>query len=220
MPTSRKSFTAIEPLEARIAPAAVFPTIPDAENDPTGKHFKSASVGGPILLKAGDVLTTGTGPKSGSYLLFVEQGQCLVFSTDLNNNNVIDFNEITGISAGDGLRMVSFVDIHGDIVTNLKANGTLSDSNNNNGDDDPGLKGDGRVLLNSRIEKVELRSLRFSDLTDQNSDSVVDVEDIGARLVLSSYSIFGQIIAGAGFGVSTDNTSGLIIDDSGKIYQQ
>src|SRR5688500_10610375 len=118
----------IEPLEGRIAPATVFPTIIDAENDPSGKHFITPLVGTPVLLKAGDVLTTG-GPKSGSYLMFVEQGQALVFATDLNFNNRVDYNEITGIAAGDGLRLISFVDIHGDIVTNLTASATLTDSN-------------------------------------------------------------------------------------------
>lgn len=215
-----RSHTAIEPLEARIAPATLFPTIADAENDPAGAHFKSTTVGTPILLKAGDVLTTGTGARSGSYLLFVEQGQALVFTTDLNHNNLIDFNEITGIAAGDGLRLVSFVDIHGDIVTNLKGNGTLTDSDNNSGNDDPGLKGDGRVLLNTRIEKVEMRSLRTTDLSDQNGDGSVDAIDISLRLVLTSYSIFGHIYSGGGFGVQGDATSGLFVDDSGKNLQQ
>lgn len=219
MLTTRKHFTSVEPLEARIAPAAVFPTIADAERDPLGSHFKSTTVGTPILLGAGDILTTGTGAKSGSYLLFVEKGQALVFTSDLNNNNQVDFNEITGIAAGDGLRMVSFVDIHGDIVTNLKSNATLTDADNNSGNDDTGLKGDGRTLLNNRIEKVELRSLRVTDLTDQNGDNVVDFIDISLRMVLSSYSVFGQIIAGGGFGVPTDDTSGLIIDDTGKVLQ-
>src|SRR5215211_7792251 len=93
----------IEPLEARIAPASALPTIIDAENDPTGKHFVTPLVGTPVLLKTGDVLTTGSGPKSGSYLMFVEQGQALVFTTDLNFNGRVDYNEISGIAAGDGL---------------------------------------------------------------------------------------------------------------------
>ncbi|MEQ1861046.1 MAG: VCBS repeat-containing protein, partial [Chthoniobacteraceae bacterium] len=221
MSAKSMSFTSIEPLEARIAPAAFIPpTIIAAENDPTGSHIKTVTVNTPILLKAGDLLTTGGVARSGSYLLFVEKGQALVFTTDLNNNGAIDFNEITGISAGDGLRLVSFVDIHGDIVTNLRGNGTLSDSDNDSSNDDPGLKGGGRVLLDSRIEKIELRSLRLTDLTDQNNDRIVDAADIGRRIVLTSYSVFGQIIAGGGFGVKGDASSGLIIDDSGKLIQQ
>src|SRR6185369_4512710 len=118
-------------------------------------------------LHAGEGLGTAT-ENSGTYLLYVEQGQCLVFTTDFNNNGSVDFNEITGISAGDGLRLISFVNINGDIVTNLKPNGTLSDSDNNSSNDDPFLKGDGRVLLNSTIERIELRSLTVNDLNDQN----------------------------------------------------
>jgi hypothetical protein len=218
MSVHRQSQSFIEPLEARIAPAGIYPTIIDAEKNPAS-HFKSTSVGTPILLKAGDLLTTGAGAQSGSYLMFVEKGQCLVFTTDLNNNNVIDFNEITGISAGDGLRLLSFVDIHGDIVTNLRANGTLSDSDNDVSNDDLSLRGDGRVLLNSTIEKIEMRGLRTTDISDQNGDTVVDVNDVGLRIVLSTYSVFGQIIAGAGFGVKSDPTSGYIVDDSAAVLQ-
>lgn len=218
MSVHRQSYSIIEPLEARIAPAAVYPTIADAEKNP-GSHFKSTSVGTPVLLQAGDVLTTGAGPQSGSYLLFVEKGQCLVFTTDLNSNNVVDFNEITGISAGDGLRLISFVDIHGDIVTNLRPNGTLSDSDNNIANDDLSLRGDGRVLLNSTIEKIEMRGLRTSDISDQDGNNVVDVSDVGLRIVMSTYSVFGQIIAGGGFGVKNDATSGYIVDDSAAVLQ-
>ncbi len=211
-----KSHHSLEILEARIAPAGVFPTIVGAENDRTGSHFKSAVVGTPILLKAGDVLTTGATARSGSYLMFVEKGQALVFTTDFNNNQKVDFNEITGIAAGDGLRLISFVDINGDIVTNLKTDTTLSDSDNNSTNDNPSLRGDGRALLDSRIEKIELRALRITDITDQNADGVVDLLDIGARLALSSFSIHGSILAGRGVGVSGDLTSGVIVDDSGR----
>ncbi len=218
MSVHRQSYSIIEPLEARIAPAAVYPTIADAENNP-GSHFKSTSVGTPILLQAGDVLTTGVGPQSGSYLLFVEKGQCLVFTTDLNNNNVVDFNEITGISAGDGLRLISFVDIHGDIVTNLRSNGTLSDSDSDIANDDLSIRGDGRVLLNSTIEKIEMRGLKTTDLTDQDGNGLVDINDVGLRIVMSTYSVFGQIIAGGGFGVKNDPASGYIVDDSAAVLQ-
>src|SRR6185369_9956678 len=115
------------------------------------------------LLTAGQVLTTGVRARDGVYMLFVEKGSALVFTTDFNNNNQVDFNEITGIAASDGLRLISFVDINGDIVTNLDADGTLSDSNNNATGDDPFLRGDGKVLNNSRIEKIELRSLTIED---------------------------------------------------------
>ena len=204
-----QSKNSIEILESRIAPATAIATAP----------FIPAIVGGPTLLHAGEGLGTAT-QNAGTYLLFVEKGDALVFTTDFNNNGVVDFNEITGIAAGDGLRLISFVNIYGDIVTNLDPNLTLSDSDNNTANDDPFLKGDGRVVNNTTIEKIELRSLTIDDLNDQNSDGIVDQEDVTLRLALSSYSIFGSIYAGKGFGVVGDATSGLIIDDSGRSLQQ
>ena len=160
----------LEILEARIAPAGVgmLPTIRDAEiafdADPIGSDkFISTVTETPIIVRAGQVLTTGSGARSGTYLLFVEQGEAIVFTSDLNNNKLIDFNEITGIAAGAGLRLISLVDINGDIVTNLDADRTLSDSNNSSIGDDIFLKGDGRLLKNSTIEKIELRSLTAAD---------------------------------------------------------
>src|SRR5690242_4976108 len=101
----------LEVLEARIAPASAIATA----------KFIPAVVGGATLLHAGQGLGTAT-ENSGTYLLYVEQGDCIVFTTDFNNNGAVDFNEITGIAAGDGLRLISFVNINGDIVTNLKSN--------------------------------------------------------------------------------------------------
>ncbi|MDB6171616.1 MAG: putative aggregation factor core protein MAFp3, isoform [Chthoniobacteraceae bacterium] len=218
----------IEALEARIAPAAVLtpalPTVKDAElaydQDPFhDQHFVHAQHGSPILLKAGQVLTTGSGARSGSYLLLVEKGQMIVFTTDLNGNSEVDYNEITGIAAGDGLRFTSFIDIHGDIVTNLDADTTLSDSDNNGSNNDIFLKGDGLILNNSVIESITLRSLTEFDITDQNQDGTVDDVDIGLRLALTSYSIHGQILAGKGFGVAGDLRSGLLVDTAGTILQ-
>ena len=217
----------LEILEARIAPAGVgmLPTIQDAElafdADPIGSNrFVATVTETPILVRAGQLLTTGVGARSGTYLLFVEQGEALVFTTDFNNNKLVDFNEITGIAAGAGLRMISLVDINGDIVTNLDADTTLTDSNNQIRGDDIFLKGDGRLLRNTTIEKIELRSLAAADLTDQNGDGGVDELDVALRLALSSYSIHGNILAGAGLGIPGDNDSGLIIDDAGRAIQQ
>ena len=78
----------LEILEQRIAPAAVLPLQLNEDG------FQPGSVGSPLLLKAGEGLTTGNGAGSGNYLLYVEKGQALIFTTDLNNNKVIDFNEI------------------------------------------------------------------------------------------------------------------------------
>ena len=217
----------LEILEARIAPAnaGVAATVREAElaydSDPIGsQNFVSTKTDTPLLLKAGQVLTTGVGGRSGTYLLFVEKGEALIFTSDFNNNKLVDFNEITGIAAGAGLRIISFVDINGDIVTNLDADRTLTDSNNSTIGDDPFLKGDGRLLNNVGIEKIELRSLAATDITDQNSDGIVDEFDIALRLSLSSYSIHGNVLMGGSFGVVGDANSGLIIDDAGRDLQE
>ncbi len=210
MSRTKTQLSRIEPLEARIAPAAVFANPIDAK-------WRAATVGSPVVLHAGEGLST-LGDKAGSYLLFVEQGNVMVFTTDFNNNNLVDTNEITGLAAGDGLRLISFVDIHGDIVTNLveKTIGggtflTLSDSDRNPTNDDPRLQGDGRVILPKTIEKIEFRPLAITDIPDQDGvgpdddgDGVIDspdAVDLAFRTVpWSSYSIFGSIIAGGGFG--------------------
>jgi hypothetical protein len=181
----------IEPLEQRIAPALAI------------NHLVAAVAGSPLALHAGDMLSTSS--VGGAYLMYVEKGDAIVFTTDLNNNFQVDFNEITGIAAGDGLRLISFVDIHGDIATNLRADGQrLTDSDN-----DATTGFDGRVLTNSQIEKIELRSLTAADLPLG--------ENLEDRLALSSYSLFGNIYAGRGFG-ATDG--GLIIDIAGVPLQQ
>ena len=215
------SRNSIEILEARIAPASAI----------ASAKFIAAITGSPILLHEGQLLTTagevnipGVGNVgSGTYLLYVEKGDALVFTTDFNNNKIVDFNEITGIAAGDGLRMTTFVDIYGDIVTNLNGNTTLSDSNNNSADDDRFLKGDGKVVLNNTIEKIEFRSLTLDDVLDENSDGDT-TQEVLTRLALTSYSIHGNIYAGKGFGVNAvsgvaDATGGLIIDDAGRVLQ-
>lgn len=203
----------IEVLESRIAPAAV----PLTAQWVLASHSQDGS---PIPLHAGQGLSTG-GPNSGDYLLYLEKGNALIFTTDFNNNRIVDFNEITGIAAGDGMRLISFVDIHGDIVTNLKevtVNGklilSLSDSNNNPADDNPEHGGDGRVVLNNRIEKIELRTLTTADIPNQDTTPGVDDVDVDLRRAPSTHSIFGNVYAGGGFGVPGDPTSGLIIDST------
>lgn len=191
------SFSAplVEPLEARIAPAL------------TGV-FSTAVVNSAILLDADPSTPAPQGlsaSEDGPFLIYVQSGSALVFTKDLNLNNRVDFNEITGISAGANLSLISFVDIHGDIVTNLNADGTLTDS-----DSDAANGRDGRVLLGSRINKIELRSVTADDLPA--------TEPVSDKIALSTYSIFGNIYAGGGFGTA-DGTGGLRIDDSGKTDQ-
>jgi hypothetical protein len=183
----------IEPLEQRIAPAVL-----------TG--FRGAPTQGVVNLDA-DPNTPAepgltTDLSGGRYLLYVTKGSCKVFLSDLNGNGKFDYNEITGISAGDGLRLICFTDIHGDIVTNLKPDFTLTDSDN---DSSNGF--DGRVVLKSTIERIEMRSVTQEELPEG-----IPVE---SRVALSNYSIFGTIYAGGGFGAAD---GGLSIDVSGREF--
>lgn len=180
----------LESLEARIAPASL-----------AGIDYKAITLGSPQLLHAGEGLSTSSG--SGSYILAVEKGQALVYTTDLNGNNTFDPGEITGIAAGDGLKLTSFVDINGDIVTNLQSDGNLSDS-----DGDASNGRDGLLLLNSKIDGITLRSVTAADLSSGDT--------VGNRLILSSYSIHGNIYAGGGMGVSG---SAIVIDTVGLAAQ-
>ena len=69
-------------------------------------RLREIDVGLAALLKAGQVLTTGVRARDGTYLMFVEKGQALIFTTDFNNNGQIDFNEITGIQTRQRLNSV------------------------------------------------------------------------------------------------------------------
>ena len=179
MPEPRQPSFLLESLEARIAPAGL------ALSD---KNMLAAPVASSLLVKAGQGLSTSDA--GGSYLLYVEKGQAVVFTTDLNANNKVDFNEITGIAAADGLRLISFVDINGDIVTNLTPDGRLTDSD---GDATNGY--DGKVVLNNRIDSIVLRSIEQADL-----DSSIPGNTVFNRIAKSTYSINGNIFAGAGIG--------------------
>lgn len=217
-PDPEKKHLLLEVLEPRIAPAGL------ADID-----FKAVTVGSSILLRAGEGLSTSD--LGGSYLLYVEKGQALVFTTDLNANNSVDFNEITGIAAGAGLKLTSFVDINGDIVTNLNPSGRLTDS-----DSDAANGYDGKVVLNSVIESITLRSITAAELPERPGETV------GNRIVKSTYSIYGNIFAGGGIGTlqapalvaptaSTPvtlptsapvalPTSGIVINTSGFVSQE
>lgn len=118
--------SAIEPLEARIAPA---------------------------LLVNGANLLGGSGPSTGetsvgdhsATLVKVLSGQALVW---------FDGSSITSISVGPGTRLDISGNVYGDIVGNLKADGTLSDSDN-----DPTNGEDGGVLLPNDILGVKTHPL-------------------------------------------------------------
>ncbi len=181
----------LEALEDRIAPAAI-----------NESGIVSAVAGSTILLKAGEGLGT-SGAYAGEYFLYVEKGQALVFTTDLNGDGIINSDEITGIAAGDGLRLLSFVNINGDIVTNLNPDGTLTDS-----DGDPSNGRDGEILLNSRIESITFRSITEADI----NTSIVG-NTVHNRLSVSNYSLYGNIYAGGGVG--GNGGTGITIDTAG-----
>jgi len=190
----------VEALEPRIAPASL-----------SGITYTAVTLEEPQLITAGFGLATSQGDaaqNSGSLLLAVEQGMVKVFTTDLNGNGRFDPNEITGLSVGDGARFTLFVDVNGDVVTNLQADGQLTDS----GLPDPRraidpLYRDGRVLLNSNIESITLRSVTQFDLKPG--------ETVEGRVALSSYSIHGNIYAGS-VGVKGQ---GIVIDATGLDLQ-
>ena len=205
-PPGSESFLFVEALEPRIAPAGLL----------NEAKFTSITAGGSVLLDATDPngfqgITTGFGPNSGSYLLYITAGKALVYTSDLNGNGKLDANEITGIAAGvdsqgRGLDLISFVNINGDIATNLMpgvGNSNLTDSDNN-----PSNGRDGRILLDNGIHSITLRTLTPNDL-----DLTVPGNTVANRLALTSFSIFGNIYTGGDFGAPG---AGLTIDTSGS----
>ncbi len=186
----------LEALEQRIAPAGL-----------NEANITAAPTATSFLLTAGHGISTAD--SGGNYLLYVEQGQAMVFTTDLNANNRVDPGEISGIAAGDGLKLLSFVDINGDIVTNLRSDGHLTDSD---GDASNGY--DGKIVLNSHIQSITLRSVTESDLNPALFDGNNTPHD---RVARSNYSIYGNIYAGGGIGSET--TPGVLIDTSGFVTQ-
>ena len=204
-PVSKRPVMLIEALEPRIAPAAL---VNGAKLNET--KFTSVTVGGSILLDASggpgefQGLSTAFGAYSGSYLLYLVQGKALVFTTDLNGNGVLDPGEITGIalgkdSQGRAPELLLFSDVHGDIVTNLQSNNVLTDS-----DGIPANGRDGRVLLDTPIAGITLRTLTAADI-----DQTVPGNTVAARLALTHFSVYGNIYSGGDFG-------GLSIDTSGE----
>ena len=187
--SARSSRLFLESLESRIAPAGL-----------AGINYIDVTLGTPQLLKAGQGLKA-----NGVYLMAVTQGEALIYTTDVNGSNQFDYNDITGISAGNGLKLTSFVNINGDIVTNLLANGTLSNSNGSN------LGGhDGLLLLNSTIDAITLRSLTAAD--------VAPTDNYLTHLAPSNYSINGNVYAGGGIGDGAAG-DGIVIDTAGTAAQ-
>ena len=200
-PASRPRQTLfIEPLEPRIAPAALLES-----------KFTSVAVGGSLLLDASGApgtfqgLTTGSGGGSGSYLLYVVTGRALVFTTDINGNGKLDPGEITGIALGkDSLgrdpSIILFSDVNGDIITDLAG---TSGSNLTDSDHNPNNGRDGQLLTDTNIANITIRTLTASDI-----DTTIAGNTVAARLALTSFSIHGDIIAGGNIESISIDTSG------------
>ncbi len=202
-PLTARPALLIEALEPRIAPAGLL----------NETKFTSVVVGNSVLLDATggpnqfQGLSTGFGAFSGSYLMYLTAGKALVFTTDLNGNGLLDPGEITGIALGkDSLGrlpdLTLFTDVHGDIVTNL-ANSKPFDSTLTDSDNNPNNGRDGRLLTDTAIGHITLRTLTAADL-----DSTVPANTVANRLALTHFSIYGNIFSGGDF-------NGLTIDDSG-----
>ncbi len=197
----KRSTILVEALEPRIAPAGLL----------NESKFTSVVVGGSVLLDASggpndfQGLSTGFGG-SGSYLLYLTTGKALVFTSDLNGDGKFEPGEITGIALGvDSLgrapNLILFSDVHGDIVTDLMPGhgvSALTDSDNN-----PNNGRDGRVLLNTDIASITLRTITAADI-----DTTIPGDTVNNRLGLTSFSIYGNIYCGGNFGGLSIDTSG------------
>lgn len=205
----------VEALEPRIAPAALIDAaVPNS--------ITAVTVGTPQLLianQAGQPSTLSTSNVGGAYLLHVDAGAALVFTTDANGNGQFEFNEITGVALSAGARITLFTDVHGDIATNLDATGSgsfqLTDSDNNAANGRDGLR-----LLPGSVPNITLRSVTNADLNPS-----VPGETALNRIALSGYSIFGNIYVGGDLGVpgggggSPGAVNGLVIDTTGAALQ-
>jgi hypothetical protein len=87
----------------------------------------------PSTLNFGAVVVTPSDPLTlgGNKLIELASGKAIVYVTEtgIGDPNRLDADDIVGISISKGTNLTSNVDIHGDIVTNLNKNGTLSGEN-------------------------------------------------------------------------------------------
>ncbi len=169
------SVHSIEPLESRIAPALL--------------------VHGANLL-GGDSPSTGETSvgENSVQLVKVTAGRAIVWFDGFN---------ITSISAGPGLRIELTGDI-GDIVANLNADGTLTDSDN-----DPANGEDGGVLLASDIVGIKTRPL------SGEKGSVGRIITGGAVSNVDISGTLNGLYAGDGaFRVESDIVTGNIVTSS------
>ena len=161
----------MEGLESRICPSAL--------------NF------GAVLVTPSDPLTLGP-----DRLIELTSGKALVYVTDLNDNGHVDIQDIAGISVTQRINLTSFVDIHGDIVTNLTKKGVLS-----------GELRDGSVLL----AKANIGSLNIVAGTTGEADNVLG-EGIVEGQILAGGEIGNAVVVDAN-GVTTRPFS-IVIDGS------
>src|ERR1051325_191199 len=81
----------------------------------------------PSSLTAGAILVTPNNPLTlgDTKIIEVEAGKALVYVRDVDNNG-LRADDIVGISVSPDIELISHVDIHGDIVTNLTKTGLLT----------------------------------------------------------------------------------------------
>jgi hypothetical protein len=132
------SATAVEPLEARIAPAVFFLsgtelTVKNAAGDDVNDATSAAAVGASlaVALKKGDSLvldTNGNGQLDAGETVYakVTGGRAIFFATELNATVGVQADEITGIAVSDKFKAAIKGDVSGSVATLLTPDGELS----------------------------------------------------------------------------------------------
>jgi hypothetical protein len=206
MDSQRPQFS-LEALEARIVPSAATPIT----FDPDGTLIKKAgSVNGQLFIKLSgsggseDVFgVPGTGSDGSS------PNKARVFATDLDGDDFLDANEITGIALNDGAKVIIYGSVNGDIVTNLKGT-NLSGENK-----------DGSVLISSNIAKLEVRGSVFGDIITGKSLNKVKIDGSVENLVVGTAAMgwgfqfhgpAGPSVELSGFSLKDNNAGGSIRD--------
>ena len=160
----------VERLEARLVLSSVTPITFDPEGTlvkrvgtVNGVKFIQLSGGGGSV----DVFGVPV-PKGGSV------GKARVFATDLDADNFIDPDEITGIALSDNAKAVIFGSINGDIVTNLK------------GADLSGDAKDGSTLLSDSIHQITVKGNVLGDIICGRSMNKISIEGSVDHLIVGT----------------------------------
>jgi len=157
---SRSLRHSIEILEPRLLLSATPITF-----DPEGTLVKGAgTVNGVkfIQLKGGNPGGSINGIPTGGA---TAGGTARVFATDLNGNQVIDADEITGIALSDNAKATIFGSVNGDIVTNLRGGGDLS-----------GEEKDGSELLTHSVKSLVVKGSVMGNLLTGRGIGTLEIE--------------------------------------------